>query len=70
MSSGYATKEARYATRLGKQSRDQVNLCGECGREISGNDLLCNKCRGTLAPSSGGLSERPWAEREINGVIR
>lgn len=30
MSSGYATKEARYATRLKKQSREQVNMCGDC----------------------------------------
>ncbi len=50
MSSGYATKEARYATRLSKGNREQINLCGDCGREISGNDLLCKNCRGTLQP--------------------
>lgn len=50
MSSGYATKEARYATRLSKGTRDQINLCGSCGDEIGATELLCKDCRGTLNP--------------------
>lgn len=50
MSSSFGAKEARYATRLGKQSRDQVNLCGACGAELSATELLCAECRGSLKP--------------------
>ena len=46
--SGYGAKEARYNTRLAKQTREQVNLCGACGEEIAATELLCTECRGTL----------------------
>jgi len=45
---GYGAKEARYNTRLAKQTREQVNLCGACADPISGTELLCTGCRGTL----------------------
>lgn len=48
--SGYSAKEARYNTRLAKQTREQVNLCGVCGEEIAATELLCVGCRGTLDP--------------------
>lgn len=49
--SGYGAKEARYNTRLGKQTKGQVNLCGACGEEIAATELLCIECRGTLGPT-------------------
>lgn len=48
--SGYGAKEARYNTRLAKQTREYVNLCGACGDEIAATELLCIDCRGTLGP--------------------
>ena len=48
---GFGVKEARYNTRLGKQSREQVNLCGACGRELPATELLCKPCRSTLGAS-------------------
>jgi hypothetical protein len=42
-SSGFGAKEARV-----KPSREQVNLCGSCGTEISATELLCKGCRGTM----------------------
>ena len=47
---GYGAKEARYNTRLAKDSREQVNLCGACGEAIPATELLCIDCRGTLGP--------------------
>ena len=41
--SGFGVKEARV-----KPVREQVNLCGSCGSEISATELLCKGCRGTM----------------------
>jgi hypothetical protein len=48
--SGYGVKEARYNTRLAKQTQERVNFCGSCGDEIDATDLLCVDCRGTMKP--------------------
>lgn len=63
--SGYGVKEARIRT-----PREQVNLCGACGKEISATELLCPPCRGTMgslvepdllgAPSSVGERVTRW----------
>ncbi len=46
---GYSgAAEARYNTRLAKQSREQINLCGSCATPIASTELLCKECRGTL----------------------
>lgn len=44
--SAFAVKEARV-----RPTRQQVNLCGSCGKKISATELLCRGCRGTM----GGL---------------
>jgi predicted amidophosphoribosyltransferase len=49
---GYGAKEARYATRLGKQNREQVNLCGSCAAELPATELLCKDCKGTMGNDS------------------
>jgi predicted amidophosphoribosyltransferase len=54
---GYGAKEARYNTRLAKQTRGQVNLCGACGAELAATELLCKECRGTLGPNAEGVSD-------------
>ncbi len=52
---GYGAKEARYATRLGKQSREQVNQCGSCGVELPATELLCKECKGTMSGNTGKM---------------
>ncbi len=45
---GFGAKEARYNTRLAKNIREQINLCGACGVELPATELLCMECRATL----------------------
>lgn len=42
--SATAVKEAREP----KPRRQQINLCGVCGDEISASELLCKECRHTM----------------------
>ena len=53
--SAFAVKEARV-----RPTRQPVNLCGSCGKEISATELLCRGCRGTMGRldvSVGGGSD-------------
>jgi hypothetical protein len=38
--SGYAAREAR----INQERKPRVNLCGDCGVEVSDTELLCEKC--------------------------
>lgn len=38
---GYVEREAR----INRHRHAQVNLCGDCGKEISATELLCRDCR-------------------------
>jgi succinate dehydrogenase/fumarate reductase-like Fe-S protein len=38
--SGYGAKEAR----INRERSARVNLCGDCGCEISETELLCHAC--------------------------
>lgn len=52
--SGFGVKEARV-----KPAREQVNLCGACGSEISATELLCKECRGTMGRVPSIFDEEP-----------
>ena len=57
--SATAVKEAREPK---PARRQQVNLCGACGEEISASELLCKDCRHTM----GGV--QPEASVEYTSV--
>jgi hypothetical protein len=42
----FGAKEAR-ETRIKADRKPRVNLCGDCGDEISETELLCESCRRT-----------------------
>jgi hypothetical protein len=54
--SGYGSKEAR----INQERRVRVNLCGDCGQEISETELLCETCRRT--------GENLWEPLAVKGA--
>ena len=43
MAHSYAVREQR----ISRERHTQVNLCGDCGTQISATELLCRECRQT-----------------------
>lgn len=55
----FGAKEAR-ETRIKADSRPRVNLCGDCGCEISETELLCYECRRPVMPATESFEDVLW----------
>lgn len=61
----FAVKEARV-----RPTRQQVNLCGSCGKEISATELLCRGCRGTMGRLDLAIGGVPTNPKLLPGALR